>query len=219
MLLAIDTSTRLMGLALYNGERVVWESSWTSNFHHTVELAPAVARALTQTGTALQDLEGLAVALGPGSFTSLRTGLAFVKGLAIAQNIPVIGIHTLDFLARAQVPAEIPMAAVVEAGRKRLAVGWYHYESDKWTRHGEYELYTPAAFAKKIKSPTIVCGEMSEDDRRVIGRKWKNVRLISPVQGHRRPAFLAEMAWERLQNNDSDDPVSMSPIYISQVGL
>ena len=125
MLLAVDTSTQTLGLALYDGNRVLTESIWQSKARHTVELAPAVDRMLKQNNITPADLTGLAVATGPGSFTSLRVGLALIKGMALALKIPVVGIPSLDVLAAFQPPSELPMAAVLPAGRTRLAVCWY----------------------------------------------------------------------------------------------
>ncbi|NTW35799.1 MAG: tRNA (adenosine(37)-N6)-threonylcarbamoyltransferase complex dimerization subunit type 1 TsaB, partial [Syntrophobacteraceae bacterium] len=96
MILAVDTSTPQIGLALYDGARVLAESLWISKARQTVELAPAVAEMLARTGQTIAEVTALAVALGPGSFTSLRVGLSFVKGLALSRNLPLIGIPTLD---------------------------------------------------------------------------------------------------------------------------
>ena len=83
MLLAIDTATRMPSLALYDGERVLAEETWRSANNHTVELAPALVRALERQRVSPSELRGIAVALGPGSFTGLLIGLGVAKGLAL----------------------------------------------------------------------------------------------------------------------------------------
>ncbi len=83
MLLAVDTSTAQVGLAIYDGAQVLAEYAWRSNQHHTIELAPAIAELLKRSGLTMENMLALGVALGPGSFTSLRVGLSLVKGLAI----------------------------------------------------------------------------------------------------------------------------------------
>ena len=72
MLLAVDTSTAQVGLAVYDGAQVIGEYAWRSNQRHTVQLAPAIAELLTRSGLTMDDIRALGVALGPGSFTSLR---------------------------------------------------------------------------------------------------------------------------------------------------
>ena len=98
MLLALDTSTQTMGIALYEEPVVVGEMIWRSSSHHTVELAPAIKELMDRCSVKPLDIEAVAVALGPGSFTSLRIGLALAKGLALSLHIPVIGIPTFGFL-------------------------------------------------------------------------------------------------------------------------
>jgi len=219
MLLALDTSTRRMGVALYDGTQVVHEMTWVSNFHHTVELAPAIDFALSRAGVDSSALTAIAIARGPGSFTSLRTGLALAKGLALAQNLPLVGIPSLDFLAAAQPVYELPLAAVLESGRKRLAVGWYKAVDDRWQSTGELELHTGQSLYDLITEPTLVCGELSADIRALLKRKRKTIILASPAQAQRRPGYLAELAWERWQAGQTDDPVTLAPIYLSQDSL
>ena len=116
MLLAVDTSTQWMGLALYDDEQIIGETIWQTHNHHSVELAPAIESLFNRSGITGKDLRVLAVATGPGSFTSLRIGMAFVKGLSLALNLPVIGIPSLDITVAAVPVQEIALAAVLQAG-------------------------------------------------------------------------------------------------------
>lgn len=214
MLVAIDTSTQKIGLALYDGIQVLHEATWPSPNHHTVELAPAIESALRGAGLSVDDLTAICVATGPGSFTGLRIGLAVAKGLAFARNIPLIGIPTLDALAAAQPVQDIPMAAVLEAGRSRLAVGWYHSKDGAWRAKKKAEVFTPQELSKRIRKPTLICGELSEETRKLLGRKRKNALLVSPAQSIRRPGFLAELGWARWQAGEVDDPATLAPTYL-----
>lgn len=214
MLLAVDTSTKQMGLALYDGAQVIGELLWLSQHHHTIELAPAVADLLTRTGSKMDDVQALGVALGPGSFTSLRVGLAFVKGLVLARHLPIIGIPTLDIVAAAQAIRDMPLAAVLQAGRGRLALGWYKAVDDAWLSDGEPQVTNADELAENINKPTIVCGELTADERQRLARKRVNVILASPAACVRRPAVLAELAWERWQAGAQDDAASLAPVYL-----
>lgn len=213
MLLALDTSTRTVGLALYDGAQVIAETIWTGADFHTVELAPAVAETLQRSGTDISKVQVLAVATGPGSFTGLRIGMALAKGLALARNLPLIGVPTLDFLAAGQPAGEYPLAAVLRAGRGRLAVGWYEARKGAWRSTG-LELLTAAELAQRIESVTMICGELTEEERRLLGRKRKVAQLASPAASLRRPGFLAECAWRRWQTGKVDDPATLAPIYL-----
>lgn len=214
MLLAIDTSTRYMGVALYDEPRILSEVTWLSGFHHTVEITPLVQSTLQRAGVKQSDLTGVAVAGGPGSFTGLRIGLAFAKGLYLSLGIPVIAIPTLDILANAQPPGDYQVAAVIEAGRQRYAVGWYQWEEDTWTQTGEIDNLTLDDLVGAITTPTLVCGELDSEARKRLGRKYKNVTLASPAASLRRPGVLAELASKKLQDKDYDDPDLLTPYYL-----
>lgn len=216
MLLAIDTSTRNVGIALYDGIQVLNETVWASQDYHTVELAPAIVDTLARSNIKIQDLDILAVSLGPGSFTGLRIGLAVAKGIALACHIPIIGVPTLDIITEAQpiIPG-LPLAAVIQAGRGRLAVGWYQVVNNHWQIIEPIEVMDTQRLSSLIHEPTLVCGELSEEQQHTLARKYKNVILASPAHSVRRPALLAELAWKRWQADDVDDPVTLSPTYLN----
>lgn len=214
MLLAVDTSTQTMGLALYDGTSVLAESVWLTHSHHTVELAPAIQELFTRLAVKPDQLGAVACALGPGSFTSLRIGLAVVKGLALSLHIPIIGIPTLDYLAAAQPLMQMPMLAVLPAGRGRMAVSRYAVKDGAWQAEGGLSIMTAEAISDSIHEATYICGEMDAAERQQLSRKWKNANVASPAQSVRRPGFLAELAWKRWQAGDVDEPVSLSPIYV-----
>lgn len=216
MLLAIDTSTSWISLALYDGVTVRYEETWQSQYHHTVELAPAIDQIFKRTGTGSQDLTGIAVALGPGSFTSLRIGLAAAKGFALALKIPVMGVPSLDVVALAQpLEEDKPLVAVLQAGRTRLAYAVYQVKDGAWVRESDPDIITPKDLVQTITEPTLISGELSEQARAVIGRRWKNAMVAQPARSLRRAGFLAEMGWDRMMKDQVDDPVTLTPIYLS----
>jgi tRNA threonylcarbamoyladenosine biosynthesis protein TsaB len=159
------------------------------------------------------------VAIGPGSFTSLRVGLSLAKGLVLARHIPLIGVPSLDVLAAAVPVQPIPLAAILQAGRGRLAVGWYHASQDAWQPDGPAKTQTVDELADCITSPTLVCGELNAEERQRLARKYKNVSLPSPANCLRRPGILAELAWQRWQAGDTDAAASLAPIYLPTAGV
>jgi tRNA threonylcarbamoyladenosine biosynthesis protein TsaB len=214
MLLAIDTSTSQVGIALYDGAQVVGETSWQSSQHHTIELAPAVAELLRRCGYTMDAVQVLGVALGPGSFTSLRVGLSLVKGLALARRLPLAGIPTLDILAAGQPVSKLPLLAAIRAGRGRLAIGWYKGLKNSWQARGPATVVPVESLIYEIRTPSIVCGEFTAEERQNLARDEVNVKLVSPAQSLRRPSVLAELAWMRWQKGDLDVPATLAPVYL-----
>ena len=213
MLLAVDTSTTQIGLALFDGAQVIAEYAWRSGHRHTVELAPAAAELLARCDLSMEAVAALGVALGPGSFTSLRVGLAFVKGLAIARHIPLVGIPTLDILAHAQPISKLPLAVAIQAGRGRFALGWYKASRKRWRAQGDARVVTLEALLAELQNPCQVCGEFPAEVRQQISHPG-GTQLVSPASSVRRPAVLAELAWARWQNGDTDEEASLAPIYL-----
>ena len=214
MLLAVDTSTAQTGLALYDGSQVLAEVMWQSRQHHTVELAPAFTELLQRAEVKVSDIQALGVAIGPGSFTSLRVGLSFVKGLALACKLPVIGIPSLDILAAAQPIVKMPLVAILQAGRTRIALGWYKVGQNQWKSEGDIKISTVDALADSIDRPTWVAGELTPEERERLTRKKINVHVALPSRCMRRPAVLAELAWMRWRSGKVDEAASLAPIYL-----
>ncbi|HID61858.1 MAG TPA: tRNA (adenosine(37)-N6)-threonylcarbamoyltransferase complex dimerization subunit type 1 TsaB [Anaerolineae bacterium] len=215
MLLAIDTATRVPSLALYDGERVVAEETWHSANGHTVELVPSIVRMLKRQRISPSQLQGIAVALGPGSFTGLRIGLSVAKGLALTLAIPLIGIPTLDALIYAQARRRGPVCAVLQAGRGRICVGFYRRRRGQWQRQGDYCLTTLEELCASIETPTLFCGEIDTQAAELLReRLGEKAKLVSPAASLRRAGYLAELGWQRLERGKVDDPASLSPIYL-----
>lgn len=211
MILALDTSTGTASIALYGREEgVVSELTWRSSSHHTVELAPYLDLLLRQNP---KELAGIAVALGPGSFTGLRVGLSLAKGFALAQGIPLVGIPTLDALAYSQSHQPLPICALLEAGRGRICAALY----EKVTLHRvtDYLLTTIEGLSAEITRPTLICGEIGEAGTAILRKRLGNRAVVtSPAASLRRAGYLAELGWERLQRGEVDDPRTLEPIYL-----
>lgn len=214
MLLAIDTSTRSIGIGLHDGSQVFAEFVWQSRNYHTVELAPAVEDLLKKCQVDANRLAGVAVATGPGSFTGLRIGLGFAKGLALANNLPLLGIPTMDILAAAQPIRDEPMLILLQAGRERFAVNDYFVVESTWQASGAIRVMKLEEIAHSISSRVWVCGEITADDRVYLQQNVEVALLSSPALSLRRPSFLAELGWQKLRSGGVVSTEILSPIYL-----
>ncbi|MBN1231491.1 MAG: tRNA (adenosine(37)-N6)-threonylcarbamoyltransferase complex dimerization subunit type 1 TsaB [Anaerolineales bacterium] len=215
MLLAMDTSTRHTGIALYDGDEVLYENYWIGKFNHTIELIPTIMKALQMIQMDIEDLKAVAVATGPGSYTGLRIGLAAAKGLALSLHIPIIGIPTFDILSYAIPPQSRQLMAVLEAGRGRYAVGRFAQDSKKWQLDGEAKVQKPEELVEEIDTPVIVTGELSKFLRKLLVKSQKDILVVTPAGAVRRPAYLAEIGWNHWKAGKIDDPATISPFYIT----
>ncbi|MBB6628799.1 tRNA (adenosine(37)-N6)-threonylcarbamoyltransferase complex dimerization subunit type 1 TsaB [Nocardioides sp. KIGAM211] len=128
MLLAFDTATPLVSVALHDGDDVVVERASERPMKHGEDLAPLIATALERAGIVRQDLTAIAVGVGPGPFTGLRVGLVTARTLAFVLEIPVYGVCTLDVLAVEAVEAGAvagDFAVATDARRKEVYLARY----------------------------------------------------------------------------------------------
>lgn len=217
MLLAIDTSTRQAGVALYDRRRgLLAENTWFTANRHTEELMPAIAGLFAVAGATPADLAAVAVAIGPGSFTGLRVGVAAAKGLALAQRVPIVGVPTLDITAYPHQSQPIPVIALAQAGRGRVYWAPYAHGPSGWGPQEPYALSSILEMANAVTRPIAFAGELSEDDLTALQRFAGKQRVValSAALSARRAGYLAEMALARLDLGRSDDPASLSPIYL-----
>jgi len=219
MILAIDSSTKNVGICIYNGNQVLYEKIWHSRRRHTVELSPAVSRALHETGLKVSSINCIAAAIGPGSFTSLRIGLALAKGLCLSLHLPLVGVPSLDITAYGKCKTAERMICVLRAGRNRFAAQKYLVENDQWVPERDVFPATAEELENLINEPTIVCGEINEEDRKILSRRWRNAIISNPADNVRRPAYLAEIAWQRYLNGNANDVIQLEPIYLKTVSI
>jgi tRNA threonylcarbamoyladenosine biosynthesis protein TsaB len=212
MLLSIDTSTRYAGVALSDEERVVSCRLWYSRINHTAELMPAVAQSLESQNVSANELEGVAVALGPGGFSSLRVGLSVAKGLVAASSLPLVGVGTLNLEARPYLETGMAVCAMLDAGRGEVATA-------KFDSHGlaagEETIWPPDELLDSITEPTQFCGEGVIPWVSLIKERLgpKALVMASPSPGARLWS-LATIARERLAAGITDEPASLEPNYL-----
>lgn len=222
MLLAIDTATRLISLAVHDGTRLIAESSWETANYHTVELAPAIQTLLARAGVDVPRLQAVAVALGPGSFTGLRIGLGLAKGLAAALNVSLIGVPTLDILASGQPRRQEQLIAVLEAGRGRICAQRFCWREDTWTPQDEPTIMTWDTLLDGIDREASVSGEIDAEGARKLQEAiaaGKPLTIAPAAERLRRAGYLAELAWARLRRGQSDDLYTLVPVYLHQPGI
>lgn len=207
-LLALDTSSPALAVAVLDdgfvrGELVVRSST------HDLEPVTLVDRLLALCGLQLAEIDALACAIGPGSFTGLRVGLTFMKGLA--GHRPLYGISTLAALAYAAGSPDRPVAACLDARRGEL-YGAVYREGKAIVPEG---IYSPDSFAQQLAGcpgSVLLLGEGALVYRHQLegqGRVFAPAFMASP-----RPAALAQLAWERWCAGERPDAALMVPNYL-----
>ncbi|MBM3942298.1 MAG: tRNA (adenosine(37)-N6)-threonylcarbamoyltransferase complex dimerization subunit type 1 TsaB [SAR202 cluster bacterium] len=212
MLLAIDTSTRYAGVALADQSRVLSCHCWHSTVNHTVELMPAVSQTLKSRRLRVHDLEGIAVALGPGGFSSLRVGVSAAKGLARAAGKPLVGIGTLELEAFPYLETGLPVCAWLDAGRGEVYAGWFGegLQSPKAD-----SVAPPEQHLENITQPTLFCGEgVTPWINMIKERLGKNGLAVAWATPAVRLAALVTLGRRKLEDGEASDLAALQPYYL-----
>lgn len=216
MLLAIDTATQIMSLALHDGAELILERTWHTFQNHTIELAPAVREVLLQAGE--PTLSAMAVSIGPGTYTGLRVGVALAKAMASAKGLPLVGLSTLAILAASQSPFQGALIGVVQAGRGRVVTAAYQWRRGRWQQKTEPEIKSWDELLAGIEGAALITGEIDEEGREAVNHAralGTPINLAPAANRMRRAGFLAEEAWRLLQNDHAEYPAAnVMPIYI-----
>lgn len=163
MLLAFDTATPAVTVALHDGERVVSQRTTVDAMRTGELLAPGIAAVLDEAGAVRQDVTAIAVGVGPGPFTGLRVGLVTARTLAAVLDVPVYGVCTLDVLAAEAVDAgsvDGPFLVATDARRKE--VFWAQYDG-QGERLGSPQVAKPADVATDL--PVVGRGALLYPDQ------------------------------------------------------
>ncbi|MEE9285366.1 MAG: tRNA (adenosine(37)-N6)-threonylcarbamoyltransferase complex dimerization subunit type 1 TsaB [Dehalococcoidia bacterium] len=215
MELALDTSTATAGVALAHRGETLAEVTWLVGRNHTTQLLPTIEDVLGRAGVTVDDLEAVIVATGPGSFSGLRVGLSTAKGLAVSRDIPLVGVGTLAVEAYPFLSADLPLRALLDAGRGEIAVGSYTASQGQLREAEPPRLTSVDELSASIVQRTLLCGEHLPVVQEAIAERLGSLAVFPSRSALlRRPGHLAELGWQRLALGDSDDPATLQPLYL-----
>ncbi|QXM05207.1 tRNA (adenosine(37)-N6)-threonylcarbamoyltransferase complex dimerization subunit type 1 TsaB [Crassaminicella indica] len=217
-ILALDTSSIVATVAVMDDDRLIGEYIINHKRTHSQKLMPMIKALLESCEVTMKDIDIVAVAKGPGSFTGLRIGVATAKGLAHAQNIPVVGISTLDALAFNMPFSEGIICPILDARRNQVYTAVY-----KWENKDLYSIEKPAAMSikelveKLIERPEKVTflGDGIEANREYLIERLGERAVFSPNSVKmQRASSVAELAMEKAKNGEIQNYFELVPTYL-----
>lgn len=188
-ILAVETATACQSVAVLDGPRVLARSDEEAAGSQARLLIPTIDRLLKASGLTLSSLEGLAVSIGPGSFTGLRVGLATMMGLRAATGLPLAAVPTLEAMAWNVPRDDVPLCPILKARTGEVYWGLY-----RWTAAGTLQVIEAErvgsleAVVRSFVGPTVVLGEGWATNRNELRR------LLGPGEGQVREAPAGAMA-------------------------
>lgn len=215
LILAIETATGCGGVSLTKGGmdagKVLAEYTLQPEVTHSRRLLGSVGAMMEAAGVAWADLDGVAVSLGPGSFTGLRIGMAAAKGIGMGANLPLLGVPTLDGLAAQATPTDLPLCCLLDARKQQVYAAFYCCEAGRWRRTSDYFAASAEQLAQSIHEPTLLVGPGIMAGQAVFAQH-PLARMAPSTLLHPRAAFIGFVGASMLaQGHGNDDLV---PLYV-----
>ena len=213
-LLAVESATLSGGVALLDGDLLLGEISLNIAITHSERLMAAVDRLLADCGFAPADLGGLAVSVGPGSFTGIRVGIATIKALAMALDLPVAAVPTLDALAARLPFADAPVCPILDARKGEVYLSLYRWREGGMAREWDYLALPPEMAAARLIAPVILLGDGIEACRPWLDRLGTGARLTPPAQRLPSAAVVAQLGRAALDAGGGVGAEALAPLYL-----
>lgn len=205
--LGIDSSTDILAIGLADNKKILAEKKTKALRDHASRILPMIDDIFSEAGHSRDQLDGVAIAIGPGSFTGLRIGLSVAKGAAVSKKIPILGISTFELIYD-RVRQKHDRFALISVSRR-----------------GEFYLYHASVGAfNKDKMTLIAEAELSKISGDlplgIIGRKPENWGAIAPCQIEGELLFisggeLALLGARRMAAGEHEDASLLEPWYLA----
>ena len=216
-ILAIDTATLVSSVALATVDNLLAEITLQTKKTHSELLMPHIAKLMNMAQVAKSDLKGVAVSIGPGSFTGLRIGLSTAKTLAYALHIPVVGVPTLAAMAYGcPVPGVIlaPMLDAQKGNVYQALFEWHQGELKEIQPAIVTEVTAALESLSQQERPVIVMGESAVMYRDKIEQIGKNLILAAPHVVIQRASSVAGLGYKLIKQGVRHDVMGLEPLYI-----
>jgi len=216
LILAIENSGQCGSVALVANGQCLCEYSLQSKITHSQRLLTGIEKIMLEAAIAWEEIDGIAVSLGPGSFTGLRIGLATAKGLAMAAGKKLIGVPTLDGLACQLAYGSRLICPITDARKNEVYAAFYRGNQDGCvTRVGDYLAITPDRLIRRITEPTVFVGDGVTVYGDLLRERLKDMAHFAPEElFFSRAAAIGWLAAKLWHDNTFLDPVTAVPIYI-----
>jgi len=214
-ILAVDTATRCCSVAVQVGDRLAAEINVISDRTHSEHLMGMIDEALKSANLTPETIDGLAVSIGPGSFTGLRIGISTVKALAWAGGKPCVGVSSLEVLAYACLPWPHAIWALMDARKGEVYAGHYREHDGCLERLAPEQVLPVDASLRTIDSPHLFIGDGAERyQERIRSALGDLAGFAPPERNFPRAGTMARLAQLRLTGRPAFDADLLIPRYL-----
>jgi tRNA threonylcarbamoyladenosine biosynthesis protein TsaB len=215
IVLGIDTSGYVNSVGVVDGSRILADDIFPARTDSLEQIVDNIDSTLKNAGLTLEDVQGIGVGLGPGSWTGIKVGVTVGKMLAFSTDKPVCGVPTLAALAYSARHESPLICSVISIGvGDAVYAGLYHTENDTITQIGEYYVGDVKGLTALITAPCAIVGTGVLPYAQLMAQSSGiKVRAIEALPGG---AAIASLAAHRLDRGESDNALSLTPLYLKE---
>lgn len=214
LILGIDTSTNVGTVAIYSDTKgTLGEISVNINKTHSENIMVMIDELFKLTNTTINDIDKIAVSIGPGSFTGIRIGVAVAKGLVSATNCKIVGVNELDVIAGNSTSNECEICSIIDARKERGYYCTFKYENGILKQLEDYRVGELREFLETRKEiRTVYLGDGAINYKDLISNIVGENGIFAPKSLNLpRASVVAELGI-----NNEDNLYTMEPIYLSK---
>lgn len=216
--LAIDTSSMVASAAVLDDDKVLGEITYNYKKQHSTILIPMIDSLLSSLGLEVSQMDCIACASGPGSFTGLRIGAATAKGLCHGAGKPIVGIPTLDGLAFNMAYAAGIICPCMDALHDNVYTAIYRWQGDRLFKIEDYMALSLKELSERLSiynEKVVFLGDGIFVYRDKITELLGEKAVFAPVHMNmQRASSIGALALERYKRGDTDDYLTFAPFYL-----
>jgi tRNA threonylcarbamoyladenosine biosynthesis protein TsaB len=214
IVLGIDTSGYANAVGLADDDNVLADAIFPAKTDSLEQIVDNIDSVLKGAGLTLEQVDGIGVGLGPGSWTGIRVGVTVGKMLAFSTGKPVAGVPTLEALAFQVIDRGEHICAVISAGTPHAVyAACYHAGDGSLTRAGDYYTGDVKGLTDLLTEKGVLVGTGAAKFLEEAGLAGKGIQAVEAAPSG---AAVARLADRRLEKGDSDDVLALAPLYLKE---
>ena len=216
-ILGIDTSTMAANVAVLEDDKLICEYTINTKKTHSQKLMPMIENMLKLSDLEIKDIDAIAICVGPGSFTGLRIGMATAKAMAHVNNIPLIGVNSLEILGTNMDLCNRKICSILDAQRNQVYMNKYILEDNKIKELEEISIKPIDELLEELSSSDeqwVLVGEAVYKYKEKI-ESISNITIPSPANNITKASSLCLVGRDKmLANEDVYNCYDINPMYI-----
>ena len=215
-ILGFDTAASTNTIGLIDDDHFLADYGWEAKDNSLQRIVLNIDLVLKRGGVVLQDIDGLAVGIGPGSWTGVRIGVTVAKTLAYVTGKPLCGVTSFEVLAYQSRSRSIQLCPLVDAGRENVYAAFYRPRANTIVRRGDFYVGDIKGLAAAVKEPTFFLGKPAHLYRQTLTRELGPLASFGSPSESPSGGVFAWIALPRLQKGSTDDALSLAPLYLKE---